>query len=67
MLNRCIKFRGKKIYLIEAKGVVNQRIIEIYEGQKYVGCVDKNYRNQIDILVQYILSNKSYEEIGVYA
>ncbi len=28
--------------------------------------LDKFY-NQIDILVQHLLSNKSYEEIGVYA
>lgn len=67
MLNRLIKHKGKKIYLIEAKGVINQSIIEIYEGNKYIGCIDKRYKHQIDILIQHILAEKSYEEIGIYA
>lgn len=67
MLNRRIKFKGRNVYLIESRGVINQCIIEIYEGHKYIGCIDKNYKHQIDILIQHILAEKSYEEIGVHA
>lgn len=67
MLYRLIKHRENEFYLMEGEDVINQSIIEIYENKKYVGYVIKAYKHHLDILVQYLICGKSYEEIGIYA